>query len=60
MRRSYIKNFEFILEENRELKERIRSLQEAAAGEFNRDADQTSLIRDMLRRIERLEERIYT
>lgn len=50
-----IKNFEWLIEENRKLKEQLQSYQESPAPE---ETDQEALIRGMLRRIERLEEQL--
>ena len=49
-----IKNFEYLIEENRELKEQLKSFRESAS----EGTDSEALIRDMLRRIERLEEQV--
>lgn len=50
-----IKNFEWLIEENRQLKEQLQSYQEPSVTE---KTDQEALIRGMLRRIERLEEQM--
>lgn len=49
-----IKNFEYLIEENRELKEQLKTFREAAS----EGTDSEALIRDMLRRIERLEQQL--
>lgn len=49
-----IKNFEFLIEENRQLKEQLKSVDQEPV--VTEEADQESLIRDILRRLERLEE----
>ncbi|WP_077719316.1 DivIVA domain-containing protein [Novibacillus thermophilus] len=49
-----IKNFEYLIEENRELKEQLKTLRESVSQETGQEA----LLQDMLRRIERLEEKV--
>ncbi|WP_054949383.1 DivIVA domain-containing protein [Numidum massiliense] len=50
-----IKNFEALIEENRQLKEQLKTVQEAAVSDTGDDA----VLKDIMRRIERLEERVY-
>lgn len=52
-----IKNFEFLIEENRQLKERLQHFSEKR--QVVSDYDNDPLIRDIIRRLERLEEKCY-
>ena len=54
-----IKNFEELIEENERLKEQLRKVQRTPSLAGAEDSGQNAMIRDLVRRVERLEQVVF-
>lgn len=54
-----IKNFEELIEENERLKEQLRKVQRTPSWTAAEDTGQNAAIRDLVRRVERLEQVVF-